>query len=79
MQDWEFLAKNFDNVNNKLIADRDLSRLNIYILALGYLEERKPRFIEVTEENNKEVNQDAKEKPMISNSKEEILKKNGSI
>lgn len=52
MQDWKFLAKNFDDVSNELIADGDLSRLNIYISAPDYLEEARPRFIEVTENDN---------------------------
>lgn len=32
MQDWEFFAKTFDNVNNELIIDKDLLKLDIHIL-----------------------------------------------
>lgn len=54
MQDWEFLAKNFDSVSNELIVDEDLSRLDIYISAPGYLEEERPHFIKVIEDINEE-------------------------
>lgn len=75
MQNWEFLAKNFDNVSNKLIADRDLSRLHIYILVVSYLEEKKPRFIKVMEDDNKKSDQDVKEEPIVADLKKEVIKK----
>lgn len=75
MQDWEFFAKNFDNVNKKLNDDRDLSSLDIHILASSYLEEKKSCFIKVMENNNKKPDQNAKKESIISNWKEEIIKK----
>lgn len=79
MQDWEFLAKNFNDVSNELITDADLSKLDIHISVPGYLKEGKPYFVGVIEDENKESDQDAKEKPMVSDSKEENIKKKGSI
>ena len=75
MQVWEFVAKNFDGVNNKRIAYGDLLRLDIYISVLDYLEEQRPCFIKVTEDNNKEPDQDAKEEPMVSDLEEKAIKK----
>ncbi len=73
-QDWEFLAKNFDQVSNELIAEADLLRLDIYISAPGYLEEGRPRFTEVMEEYKEESNRDdAEEEP--TDSEEEAIKK----
>ena len=74
-QDWKFLAKNFDGISNELIADGDLSKLDIHILALGYLEKGRSRFIEVTEDDNKELDKDAKKEPMVSDWEEEDIKK----
>lgn len=67
-QDLEYLAKNFNGVNTKHIADKALLRLSIYILATEYLEERDFCFIKVTGDNKK-MN---KEMKIISNWKKEI-------
>lgn len=75
MQDWDFFTKNFDNVSNELIADGNLLRLDIHILAPRYLKKNKPRFIKVTENNNEELDQDAKEELIVSNLEEEAIKK----
>lgn len=64
------LAKNFDDFSNKLITDGNLSRLNIHILQPSYLEAERSCFIEVIKDKNKELDQDAKEKPMISDLKD---------
>lgn len=49
-------------------------RLDVHILALGYLEQEKPCFTKVTEKYEKESNrEDAKNEP--TNSEEEIIKK----
>lgn len=74
-QDWEFFAKNFDDVTNELIANGNLLRLDIHISALGNLEERRPCFIKVTKDNNEELDLNAKEKPMVSDSEKETIKK----
>ena len=64
------MAKSYDDINDGLIDDIRLLRLNFYILALGYLEERVPRFIELpTEDKNKEKNKQAE--PQISDLEEE--------
>lgn len=55
MRNWEFFAKNFNIISDKLIANRDLSRLDIYILASNDLEKKKPYFIKITEDNNKKL------------------------
>ncbi len=74
MQDWEFLAKNFDQVSNELIAEKDLLRLDVHISAPGYLEEEKPCFTKVTEEYKEKSNRDnAEEKP--TNLEEKAIKK----
>ncbi len=64
MQDWEFHAKNFDQVSNEQIAEADLLRLDVHLSAPGYLEEGRPCFNEVTEEYKEESNRDdVKEEP----------------
>lgn len=52
-----------------------MSRLDIYILFPDYLEEGKPCFIEVTEDNNEKMDQNAKKELMVSNLKGEAIKK----
>lgn len=64
--------KNFDSISNKLIADRNLLRLDICILAPSYLEEKRACFIKIMENNNKESDQNAKKKPIVSNSKKKL-------
>lgn len=65
MQNCKFLAKNFDQVSNKLIAEADLLRLDVYISVSSYLEERRPCFIEVTEKYEEKSNtNNAKEEPI---------------
>ena len=73
-QDWEYLAKYLDGVSTKLIEDKALLRLNIYILATGYLEERAPHFTEVTG-NDEETNEDGGEVETVSNSEKKTKKK----
>ncbi len=73
-QDWEFFAKNFDQVSNELIAEADLLKLDIYISALGYLEEGRSRFSEITEEYEEESNRDnVEEEP--TDLEQEVIKK----
>lgn len=72
----KFLAKNFNQVNNKLIIKEDLLRLNIYILVLNYLEEEKSYLTIITKEYNKKSNIDNnKNEPIIANLKEKAMKK----
>lgn len=66
MQDWKFLSKNFDDISDELIANKDLLRLNIHISMPGYLKERRPCFIKITEDNNKKPDQNAKKEPIVS-------------
>ncbi len=73
-QDWEFLAKNFDQVSNELITEADLLRLDVHISAPGYLEERRLRFTEVPEQYKEESNKDDVEKEP-TDSEEEVIKK----
>lgn len=74
-QDWEFFAKNFDQVNNKLIAEADLLKLDIYISVPSYLEERKPCFTEIMEEYKEESNKNNVEEEHTDLEKEAIKKK----
>lgn len=76
MQDWKFLAKNFDDVNNKLIAEKDLLRLDEHISTLDYLEKERHCFIKVTEKDNEESNMDnTKDELTVSDLEEETLRK----
>lgn len=65
MQDWQFPTKNIDNVSNKLIANEDLLKQYIYILTLCYLEQKKPWFVKITNDDNEEQDLDAKKKLMV--------------
>ena len=51
-QNWEYLAKNVDNLTTILISNEILLRLVVYISSIGYLENGTPCFIEVTEYDN---------------------------
>ena len=51
-QDWEYLAKNYENLTTAPILDEILLRLGLHISSTGYLEDGAPRFTEVTEYNN---------------------------
>ena len=59
IQDWKYLAKNFNSVNAKVIPNKALLRLGIHILATGYFEERAPHFTDVIG-NHEEINEKAK-------------------
>lgn len=75
MQNWKFLIRNFDDVSDVLIADRDLLKLDIYILAPSYLGEGRPHFTKKLEDNNQEPNKNAAQELMVSDSEEEAMKK----
>ena len=56
-QDWELLAKNYKEISHRFVNDPKLLRLNLYILALGYLKERAIYFIKLlTKKKNGEKN-----------------------
>ncbi len=75
-QNWEFLAKNFHQISNKLIAKEDLLRLDVYISAPGYIEKGRPYFTKVTKEYKEESNiNDVKNEHMVFDSEEEAIKK----
>lgn len=76
MQDWEVLAKNFNDISNDQIDDEELVWLEHYILDTGYLEEGLFCFIEISIENDNEIEADTKEQEPISNFKEEKKDKN---
>lgn len=56
IQDWEYLIKNFNDVNTEVIIEKILLKPGIYILAIGYFEERTLLFTKVIE-NNKKINE----------------------
>lgn len=58
----------------ELIEDKALLKLNINILAIGYLDKGASFFIEVTGNNEKTI-EDSREAEMVSNSKEKTKKK----
>lgn len=74
MQDQKFLTKNFDLVSNKLIFEKDLLRLDIHILVLGFLEERKPCYTKVTEKYKEKSNRDDIKEEYTNLEKEAIKK-----
>lgn len=55
IQNWGFFAKNFDGISNKLIANRDLLKLDIHILTLDYSKEKRPYFIKIMKNNNEKL------------------------
>lgn len=74
-QDWELLAKSYDNISDEQINEVTLLRLNLHISALGYLKERISHFTKLaTKDKNEEEYEDDQES-LVSNSKEEIKKK----
>lgn len=48
------LAKNFEIINDNFIAKNNLLKLNLYILALGYLENRLSYFMEIIKNKNED-------------------------
>lgn len=58
----------------ELINDEILLRLNIYILAIKYLEKRALHFTKITGDNEK-TNRNNREVETVSNSEEKIKKK----
>ena len=82
-QDWEYLAKNYENLTTTLIPDETLLRLGLHISSTGYLEDGAPRFTEVIEHDNtgfdREVveDEDGKEdgEEAVTDSEEEASKK----
>ena len=62
----------FKNINNNLIDDNNLLKLNLHILALDYVKEKISRFTKVAMEDKNEEKQNTK--LQISNSKEEKIK-----
>lgn len=67
-QDWQYLAQNFTDISAKVITDKALLGLSIYILAMEYLEEEDHHFIKIIV-NNKESNEEAE---MVFDSENEI-------
>ena len=57
-QNWELLAKSYNDISNGLIDDTKLLRLNLHILVLRYLEERASRFIKLVIKNEGEKEDD---------------------
>lgn len=82
-QDWEYLAKNYNNFTTTLIPDKTLLRLGFHILSIGYLEDRAPCFTKVTEDDNTSFNREMVEdevgkedgKEAVTDSEEEACKK----
>ena len=82
-QNWEYLAKNYNNLTTGLILNEILLRVDIYILSIRYLENGVFRLTKVTKYNNicfdneivedEDGEEDSKE--TINNSKEEVSKK----
>ena len=82
-QDWEYLAKNYENLTTALISNETLLRLDLHISSTGYLEDRALCFTEVIEHNNtgfdrevvedKDGEEDGKE--AVTNSEKEASKK----
>lgn len=68
INNYEFFAKNFDITIDKLIADQDLLRLEIHILAQVYLEKEKSHFITVmnNDNNNEKLDKTTKKESMVS-------------
>lgn len=50
-QNWEYLAKNYDNLTTTLIFDETLLKLGVHILSTGYLKDGT-RFTKVTKHDN---------------------------
>ena len=62
------MAKNFENISNIFINDTNLSKLNLHILRLSYLEEDISYFMkEITKDKVQEI----AEKLNVSNFEEE--------
>ena len=70
MQDLELLAKSYNDISNELIDDTKLLRLNLHILALGYLEEGASHFTKLPTKDKGEEEDDQTE-PQVSNLEEE--------
>ena len=67
------MAKSYNNISNELINDAKLLRLNLHILALGYLEKEVSHFIELSTKD-KDKEEDDQLEPQISNLKKEKIK-----
>ncbi len=77
MQDWEVLGKNFDDISDNHIDNKELARLEFHILGVGYLEKGLSRFTKISIKDNNVFGADAKELEPISNfEKEKKNKKN---
>ncbi len=70
-QDWEVLSKNFTNINNTYINDKELTKLKLHILVTGYLEESFSRFTKVSTKDNNKVEVEAQELEPVSDFKRE--------
>ena len=70
MQNWELLAKSYNDISNELIDNAKLLWLNLYILALKYLEKGASRFTELLIEDEGEEKDDQAEL-QVFNLKEE--------
>ena len=51
----EYLAKNLDTISNDPIIENNLLKLNLHILAPGYLEDGPSRFTEIIEDKDEDV------------------------
>ena len=82
-QDWEYLAKNYENFTTALIPDETLLRLGLHISSTGYLRDGALRFTKVTENKNTSFDrkvvedEDGKEdgEEAVTDSEEEASKK----
>lgn len=70
-EEWKYLTKNFNDVSAEVIIDKALLRLDIYILAIIYLEKEANYFTKVPEDDKK-MNKVAKK---IFNLEEKVKKK----
>lgn len=69
------MDKIFNDFSNDLINNKELAKLELHILAVGYLEEDLSHFTEELTKDNNEDKTDAKE-PEVFDSKKEKEKEN---
>lgn len=65
------MYKNFDDINDNYIDNKELARLELCILSAGYFQKDLSRFTKVSTKDNNKVEVDTEELESVSNSKEE--------
>lgn len=78
-QDWEAVKDHFDSISLDTITDATLPTLGFHFFLLDYLEERAPRFIDVTDNPDLIIKPINNDQPILNSKDEKVMKRNKRV